>query len=367
MKVFGKSYQSIWLEEQDEKPVVYCIDQNRLPWEFSILEIISSDQMFNAIREMKLRGAPLLGVAGACGLLLAIYESTNESEPFNYINSQAKKLASARPTAINLATQISRVLSHLAGLSPGEWLGKVKEMTRQIIQEEIEKCKAIGEQGVKLIEAQWRKNPDKPVQILTHCNAGWLACVDYGTVTAPIYLAHEKGIPLHIWVDETRPRNQGARLTAWELQQEGIPHSLIADNAGGYLMQTHQVDMVITGTDRVLLNGTIANKIGTYLKALAAFDNTIPFYVATPSSSIDFDKNNTNIPIEERCQEEVLYFEGWDGKHIVKTLAAPFNTKAANPAFDLTPPNLITALITERGICKPSENQILSFFPEKKL
>jgi methylthioribose-1-phosphate isomerase len=354
MKINKHPYEGIWLDENQK---VQVIDQRFIPFELKILELMNLDDAVFAIKEMVVRGAPLIGVTAAFGMYLAIKEGIDPQKA-------SKKLKASRPTAVDLEKNVDKVL--LAIKDSDNPLGDSLKEAMQLKEETINQCKKIGLHGLKLIEDIYDKNGKKPVNILTHCNAGWLATVDYGTATAPIYLAHNKGIPVHVWVDETRPRNQGAFLTTYELGQHGVPHTLIADNTGGHLMQHGMVDVVIVGTDRTSRNGDVANKIGTYLKALAAFDNQIPFYVAAPSSSIDFNLTDgiKNIPIETRDEKEVKYMRGLAKNKISEFLICPAETPAANYAFDVTPARLIKGLITERGICAANEEAILSLFPE---
>ena len=366
MRIKGKPYHTIWLSEKNP-PVVQIIDQRKLPFVFEILDLKTPDDCFLAIRDMAVRGAPLIGVTAAYGMYLALccFEGDNSE---NYLHETATRLKSARPTAVNLAYAVDVMLAFL--LQNLQSLN-LKDISRAKVEEmksrEIGFSEKIGEFGLYIIEKIYQKKK-KPVNILTHCNAGWLACIDWGTATAPIYKAHHKDIPVHIWVDETRPRNQGARLTAYELGQEGVPHTVIADNTGGHLMQHKMVDLVIVGSDRTTVNGDVANKIGTYLKALAAKDNSIPFYVALPSTTFDWQMEDgiTKIPIEERDANEVIQIEGWNGNSIQQVRLIPENSQAANYGFDVTPARLVTGLITERGICKANKKSILNLFPENK-
>ncbi len=358
MKVAGTAYRSLWLEGD----VVKIIDQRYLPHEFVVEEIDSASHMREAIKEMHLRGAIVIGVAGAYGVYLAARESKGDGNRFAEL---VKALGEARPTAVNLTWAINRVVSRLEMEDPQDWDAVIevcRDEANRIWQEELLRSKMIGEVGVRVIEEVFEKKGDT-VQILTHCNAGWLACVDYGTATAPIYEAQRRGIPVHVWVDETRPRNQGARLTAWELLNQGVPHTVIADNTGGLLMQKGMVDLVIVGADRVSRRGDVANKIGTYLKALAARDNGVPFYVALPSSTFDLSMFDglAEIPIEERSEEEVKFIQGLDDEgEIRRVLLTPKDSPALNYGFDVTPFNLITGLITEKGIIPAQEDAIVS-------
>lgn len=358
---------SIWVSEEHNRQIE-AIDQRFLPFEAKIFNLKTVEDAYFAIREMVVRGAPLIGVTAAFGMYLALRNYRGD-HPGRCLSEAAGYLNSSRPTAVNLFFATRRLLETF---DPGKpHAANVENIYREAVrmrQEEIDSCRQIGEHGVPLIEEIFRRNGGKPVQILTHCNAGWLACVEWGTATAPIYLAHQKGIPLHVWVDETRPRNQGARLTAFELGLKGVPHTVIPDNAGGHLMQHGLVDLVVTGSDRTTLNGDVANKIGTYLKALAAADNGIPFYVALPSSSIDWELEDgvRNIPVEERSPDEVAFIEGWDGKQISAVRLIPEKSPVANYGFDVTPARLVTGLITERGVCRAEKNSLLHLFPEKQ-
>lgn len=316
---------------------------------------------------MTVRGAPLIGAAAAFGIYLATLEETSLTGHRNLLENAARYLISCRPTAVNLSRAVNYVMDKLINEAPEGDRESALHAALEFCEQEKENCRLIGEQGLPLIEEISKRKQGKPVNILTHCNAGWLACIDYGTATAPVYLAHGSGIPVHVWVDETRPRNQGSRLTAWELGQAGVPYTLITDNAGGHLMQHGMVDLVIVGSDRTTMNGDVANKIGTYLKALAAYDNNVPFYSAFPSSTFDFGISNglTEIPVEERDPEEVIHIEGFTGGKIEKVRICPDNAGSVNFAFDVTPAKLITGLITEKGICKPEEKEIRKMFSDK--
>jgi methylthioribose-1-phosphate isomerase len=367
MIVEGERYQSIW-PDPVKKGIIRIIDQNALPFNFRIEELRSSEQALDAIKTMKVRGAPLIGVCGAFGLYLACLESKDMKDRQDYVSRQARLLGAARPTAVNLAWAVERVLNAVYGIPEYEEMVEISfHEAAGIMEEETASCLSIGEHGYRLIEEISRKKNGEPVNILTHCNAGWLACVDYGTATAPVYLAHDRGIPVHVWVDETRPRNQGARLTAWELGEHGVPHTVIVDNAGGYLMQKGEVDMVIVGSDRTTISGDVANKTGTYLKALAAHDNDIPFYVALPSSTIDFSiySGLDEIQVEERDADEVRSLEGQHGDKIISVDIIPASSPVSNYGFDITPARLVSGLITEKGICGASENEIRKLFPER--
>ncbi|MBU8893575.1 MAG: S-methyl-5-thioribose-1-phosphate isomerase [Bacteroidales bacterium] len=360
MKISGKHYHTIWEKENDPK-TVQIIDQRLLPFEFKIQDLKTIQDSFTAIKEMWVRGAPLIGVTAAYGMYLGLLSLKENANLKNQIIDHAKYLESSRPTAVNLKFALDLVLEKIScAKSIKEKTELAFETANKLKADEIENCRLIGENGFPLIEKISAAKRGETVNILTHCNAGWLACVDYGTATAPIYLAHEKGIKIHVWVDETRPRNQGARLTAYELEQEGIPHTVIADNTGGLLMQKGMVDMVIVGSDRTSANGDVANKIGTYLKALAATDNNIPFYVALPLSTIDWNINDgiKEIPIEQRSEDEVKYIEGWHDNKITQVRLMPENSPVANYGFDVTPAKYVTALITEKGVCETNEEEI---------
>jgi len=349
---------------------VQLIDQRRLPHEFVIEDVGSVAQMAAAIKEMHVRGAGLIGAAAGYGMCLATLEASRAPSAGEFEASLAQAaeiLKATRPTAVNLAWAVDRQMrAILAETTPEARIARARQTAQEIADEDAEYCRRIGEHGVKLIRRLHRKK-GSTIHILTHCNAGWLAFVDFGSATAPIYAAHDAGIPVHVWVDETRPRNQGSKLTAWELGQHGVPHSVIADNAGGHLMQHGMVDLVIVGTDRTTFTGDVANKVGTYLKALAAKDNRVPFYVALPSSSFDWEMRDglKEIPIEERGSEEVKYADGLLEGRRAEVLITPENSPAANYAFDVTPRRLVTGLITERGICKASEKGVLALFPER--
>ena len=366
MLVKGKHFRTIWLNESNDK-AVQIIDQRFLPHQFIIEDLTTVSEVINAIKEMHVRGAGLIGATAGYGMYLATLEALSSNSFDLYLSHMAQELISSRPTAVNLEWAVNRQLDAInRGTTLENKVSIAKETAIAIADEDAFFCKTIGQQGVKLIEELSKQKKGETVNILTHCNAGWLAFTDYGTATSPIYEAFDKGIKVHVWVDETRPRNQGANLTAWELLNHGVPHTLIADNTGGHLMQHGKVDMVITGADRVTRTGDVANKIGTYLKALAAMDNSIPFYVAIPSSTIDWKikDGKTEIKIEERGEEEVKYIQGMEDNQLKTILIAPEKSPAVNYAFDITPSHLITGLITERGICKPSENGLLSLFPE---
>lgn len=366
MKIQGKHYHTIWLKK-DDSSIVHVIDQRKLPFLFEIFDLKSTEDAFYAISEMVVRGAPLIGVTAAYGMYLALLEY-KEGDLNEFLSKKADYLKSSRPTAVNLEFAVDEMLKSILSIKNEENRERrTLEKADQLKKKEIEYSDRIGESGVEIIEEIYRKK-NSTVNILTHCNAGWLACIDWGTATAPIYKAHQKGIPIHVWVDETRPRNQGARLTAFELAEEGISHSVIPDNTGGHLMQHGMVDVVIVGSDRTTSSGDVANKIGTYLKALAANDNGIPFYVALPSTSIDWKMNDglKEIPIEERNPAEVTEIDGWTGNEIQTVRLIPEKSNAINYGFDVTPARLVTGLITEKGICKANKESILSLFPQKE-
>ena len=355
MKINGKSYKTIWFENN----LVKIIDQTKLPHQFLIKELKSVKDTINAIKHMEVRGAPLIGATAAYGLVLSIIENNDLS----YLKKSSEELINSRPTAINLKWAIDRMMKKLLGVNNSDILEIALDEAKAITIEDENFCKNIGLNGLKIIEDIANKKKDT-VNILTHCNAGWLATIDWGTATSPIYHAHQKGIKIHVWVDETRPRNQGANLTSYELNEEGIPNTVITDNAGGILMQRGQVDMCIVGTDRTLSNGDVCNKIGTYLKALAARDNNVPFYVALPSSTIDWNiKDHNKIPIEERNPKELSYVEGVDEDNKVKKVRIySEKSKAMNLAFDITPAKYVTGLITEKGVCEASEKGLKGLF-----
>lgn len=365
MKEKGDSIRPIWLDVVTD--TVQVIDQRKLPHELEFISLESVDQVIVAIQEMVVRGAPLIGVTGAYGVFVALKTSRNRAWDDGWIAREAERIAAARPTAVNLVWAVEKIYNAvIREKDPDLRVDIARQIAGDIAEEEVENSRRIGQNGMVLIEECFRKNPGRTVNILTHCNAGSLACVEFGTATAPIYAAHEKGIPVHVWVDETRPLNQGARLTAWELGRAGVPHTVIVDNAGGHLMQHGRVDMVIVGTDRTTYTGDAANKIGTYLKALAAFDNGIPFYVALPSSTFDWTIRDgvKGIPIETRDPDEVRYMPGMIRSR--ETLLTPEDSPAANFAFDVTPARLITGFITERGVCRATASEIRRLFPEKR-
>jgi methylthioribose-1-phosphate isomerase len=357
MKIADKEYRTIWFDEQNQ--IVKIIDQTKLPHKFIIKDLKTVKDAVNAIKIMEVRGAPLIGGTAAYGIVLAIMQKNDD----DFIKESSKLLIQSRPTAINLKWAVDRMMKKLADNKTNEVLKVALDEAKAICDEDEIFCKNIGLNGLKIIEDIYKKKKDK-VNILTHCNAGWLATINWGTATSPIYHAHKKGIPVHVWVDETRPRNQGANLTSYELNEENVPNTIIADNTGGILMQRGEVDMCIVGSDRTLSTGDVCNKIGTYLKALAAHDNKVPFYVALPSSTLDWNINNfKDIPIEERNSNELSHIEGLDddGK-TKKIMIYPKKSKALNLAFDVTPAKYITGLITEKGICEASSNALHKMF-----
>jgi len=365
MLVDGKNYQGIWIDEVNPS-VINVIDQRRLPFFFEIKKLESSVDAYDAICNMTVRGAPLIGATGAYGMYLAALEATGRPSASDYLESAAKHLISSRPTAVNLAWAVNLSLNRIKNSEETPEKAAL-ESALEICESEKENCKKIGKHTLDLIRSIASGKNGSPVNILTHCNAGWLACVDFGTVLSGVYFANREGIPVHVWVDETRPRNQGASLTAWELSNENVPHTLIADNAGGHLMQHGQVDIVIAGCDRATRRGDVANKIGTYLKALAAHHNNIPFYSAFPSTSFDFGifDGISEIPVEEREQDEVRFVSGINEGRLMSVRICPEKSPAANPGFDVTPAELITGIITERGICRPAEKDIKEMFSDK--
>ena len=360
MKIDGKHYRTIWVEEDGWS--VGIIDQTKLPHVFETTHLKTVNDAARAIKDMLVRGAPLIGATAAYGVCLALRKSASDEN----LEAAAEKLLATRPTAVNLRWAIQEMMDTVRNLPREKRVIAAYKRAEEICDEDVETCRMIGVHGLALIEEIAKRKQGAPVNVLTHCNAGWLATVDWGTATSPIYQAHDAGIPVHVWVDETRPRNQGAALTAFELGHEDVPHTIIADNAGGHLMQRGEVDLCITGTDRTAANGDVANKIGTYLKALAAADNEVPFYVALPHSTIDWSLDDGfEIPIEERAAEEVTHMTGRakNGKLVTVDIAAP-GSPAANPAFDVTPARLVSGLITERGICEASMEGLLGLYPE---
>ncbi len=359
MNVNGKPYRCIWLEADGRR--VGIIDQTKLPHQFETVSLATVDDAVLAISDMLVRGAPLIGATAAYGVCLGLIEDSSDAT----LATVCAKLIQARPTAVNLRWAVERMRALLAPFPPEKRLARAYKEAADICNEDVQVNESLGTHGLQLIKKHQHQE-GQPVNILTHCNAGWLATVDWGTALAPVFKAREAGIPVHVWVDETRPRNQGAHLTAWELAAAGIDHHLIVDNAGGHLMQQGLVDLCIVGTDRTAANGDVCNKIGTYLKALAAADNNIPFYVALPSSTIDWTlQEGAAIPIEERAEDEVLQVSGKGADGTVQRVnIAPEQTRAVNPAFDVTPARLVTGLITERGVCEASREGLLSLFPE---
>jgi methylthioribose-1-phosphate isomerase len=351
MNVDGQPYRTIWVD--DDRAAVCVIDQTRLPHRFEIVRWRSPEDVAAGIRNMVVRGAPLIGAAAAYGIALAMQEDPSDDS----LHRGREMLLRTRPTAVNLRWALDLMRQTLLARDLGQRIAIAYSMAGQIADDDVRNCSAIGDRGQTLIEQAWRKvSESRPVNILTHCNAGWLATVDWGTALAPIYKAFNAGLPLHVWVDETRPRNQGASLTAWELGHHGVPHTVIADNAGGHLMQHGQVDLCIVGSDRTTAGGDVANKIGTYLKALAAHDNAVPFYVALPVSTIDWTIDNgvRDIPIEKRTPEELTHVSGETDDGDVRTVRiTPKASPAANYAFDVTPRHLVSALITEHGVFRP--------------
>jgi methylthioribose-1-phosphate isomerase len=382
MKVDGQHFRTIWLKPDDEA-VVQLIDQRSLPHRFVIEEVRTVEQMATAIREMHVRGAGLIGASAGYGMYLAAIGAAARPAAAGadeQLARAAAQLKTTRPTAVNLSWAVKRQLKNIAeGKNVTEKVALALRTARSIADEDAEHCRMIGQHGLELIQQIARKKAGKfatanpsaggPINVLTHCNAGWLAFVDHGSATAPIYAAHDSGLPVHVWVAETRPRNQGSKLTAWELGKHGVPHTIIADSAAGHLMQRGMVDLVIVGTDRTTFTGDVANKVGTYLKALAAKDNNVPFYVALPSSSFDWKLRDglKDIPIEERSAEEVKQADGWVEGQQVEVRIAPNESPAANYGFDVTPSHLVTGLITERGVCAANEKSIRALFPDHAL
>ncbi|AVX05747.1 S-methyl-5-thioribose-1-phosphate isomerase [Maritalea myrionectae] len=364
MKIDGTHYRSIWLG--DDQKTVKIIEQRLLPHELKVVDLKSREDAAIAIKDMWVRGAPLIGATAAYGMALAMADDPSDAN----LEKSWEILHETRPTAINLRWALNRAKAHLGAMAPEERAAAAYKLAAEICDEDVEINRSIGENGLKLIEEiAAKKAPGETINILTHCNAGWLATVDWGTATSPIYHAVEKGLKVHVWVDETRPRNQGAQLTSWEMASHGVPHTLIVDNAGGHLMQHGQVDMVIVGTDRTTAQGDVCNKIGTYLKALAAKDNNVPFYVALPSPTIDWTVNDgvKEIPIEERDGREVTHVYGkLENGERDWVQISPDATPGGNPAFDVTPSRLITGLITERGVCDASSEGLKKLFPEQE-
>ncbi|HEX4648617.1 MAG TPA: S-methyl-5-thioribose-1-phosphate isomerase [Steroidobacteraceae bacterium] len=359
MRISGTHYRTIWVTESR---TVRVIDQSRLPFEFVTVDLETLADAAQAIKTMVVRGAPLIGATAAYGMALAALSNPSDSN----LAEAARALQATRPTAINLAWALTRMRQALTEVEPRERLDLAFREAAAICDADVEQCRSIGVHGLDIIRGLAKKAGGRKLNILTHCNAGWLACVDWGTALAPIYMAHDAGIPVHVWVDETRPRNQGAALTAFELGAHGVPHTVIADNLGGHLMQRAQVDMVIVGSDRTTAAGDVCNKVGTYLKALAASDNGVPFYAALPVSSIDWSlQAGSAVPVEERSPEEVTHISGRSSSGEIATVRlVPEGSAALNLAFDVTPARLVTALITERGICPASRAGLQRLYPE---
>src|SRR5690606_36978622 len=363
MKIDGVHYRTIWVAEDGWS--VETIDQTRLPHEFRIVTLRTAEDAARAIQDMTVRGAPLIGATAAYGVCLALREDASDAA----LHEAVRMLAATRPTAVNLRWALDEMLAAVTPHGHAARAGAAYARAARICDDDVEICRRIGEHGLKLIRGVAEAKPGERVNVLTHCNAGWLACVDWGTALAPIYMAHDEGIPVHVWVDETRPRNQGASLTAFELGRHGVPHTIVPDNAGGHLMQHGRVDMCIVGTDRTTATGDVANKIGTYLKALAAAANNVPFYVALPHTTIDWSLSDgvREIEIEERSPREVTHMTGRTeaGEIVTVEISAP-GSAAVNYGFDVTPANLVTALITERGVCPASREGLLSLYPERR-
>lgn len=361
MKVAGKHYRTIWAIDDDN--AVEVIDQTRLPWDFCRVRLRTLDDAASAIATMVVRGAPLIGATGAYGMALALRADPSTSA----LEEARRRLVATRPTAVNLRWAVDEIVAAVAPLPPSERAAMAWRSAAEICDEDVASCASIGEYGKQILAELARQHAGRPVNVLTHCNAGWLATVDYGTALAPIYKAHDAGIAVHVWVDETRPRNQGAFLTAWELGQHGVPHTVIADNAGGHLMQHGRVDVCIVGSDRTTATGDVCNKVGTYLKALAARDCGVPFYAALNAPTIDWEISDgvAQIPIEERSADEVRVVRGRNGSGaVVEVDLLPQGSPAANPAFDVTPARLVTGLITERGVCPASGAGLRRLYPE---
>ncbi len=366
MNVQDKHYRTIW-QSKDDKNIVQIIDQRLLPYEFKIIDLLSYHDAIEAIFDMAVRGAPLIGGTAAWGMYLASIEAKKSNKDKKFISDAGEKLIRSRPTAVNLKWAVDRILEAINRIDHIDHIIKTVETEAiNICNEDVINCENIGKYGVELIRNIANQKPDNVVNILTHCNAGWLATIDRGTATAPIYAARDAGLKIHVWVDETRPRNQGASLTAWEFVNENIPHTLIVDNAGGHLMQHGLVDICIVGSDRTTRAGDVGNKIGTYLKALAANENNVPFYVALPDSTIDWNIRNgiKEIPIEERDPKEVSHINGLANNKVQRIKITPSGTECKNFAFDVTPAKFVSGLITPRGITKANENDISKLYPE---
>ncbi len=363
MKIDGVHYRTIWVAKDGWS--VEVIDQTKLPHSFETLRLHSAGDAARAIKEMVVRGAPLIGATAAYGICLALREDPSDAA----LDAAYEMLAATRPTAINLKWALDEMRAAVRPVGNNARVAAAYAAAAKICDDDVEICRCIGEQGLTLIRGHAEAKPGRPVNVLTHCNAGWLACVDWGTALAPIYMAHDAGLPVHVWVDETRPRNQGASLTAFELGRHGVPHTIIPDNAGGHLMQHGQVDLCIVGTDRTTAQGDVANKIGTYLKALAAYDNDVPFYVALPHTTIDWTLGDgvAEIPIEQRSAHEVTHMTGRTdaGEIVTVEISAP-GSGAANYGFDVTPARLVTGLITERGIAAATRAGLLTLYPERR-
>ena len=366
MRKTGEAFRTIW-QKPGNPEVVQIIDQRRLPHEYVVTDLETWQDGADAIRDMLVRGAPLIGATAAWSLYLAALKHRDRADPAGAVIDAAAALAETRPTAVNLRWALDRMLKVIRDVEPANLIDTLAQEATSICDEDVEISRRIGLHGLELIEEIASRRNGEPVNILTHCNAGSLATINFGTATAPVYFAHAKGIPVHVWVDETRPRNQGSQLTAWELAENGVPHTLIVDNAGGHLMQHGMVDICITGTDRTTRSGDVANKIGTYLKALAARDNDVPFYVALPSTTIDWTITDglADIPIEQRDPAEVSEIYGRDGDRLCTVDTVASETPISNYAFDVTPARLVTGLITEVGICDASEEGLASLFPRR--
>lgn len=362
MKIEGKIYRTIWLA--DDARSVQVIDQTRLPFEFATVTLANVSEAAHAIRAMTVRGAPLIGATAAYGLALAMADDPSEA----HLENASAALQATRPTAVNLAWALGEMRRHLNPVPPSERRAAAYALAARICEDDVAQCHAIGQHGAAVIKNLWEQGGRATTfNVLTHCNAGWLACVDWGTALAPIYAAHDAGIPVHVWVDETRPRNQGASLTAFELGAHGVAHTVIADNTGGHLMQHDRVQMAIVGSDRTTARGDVCNKVGTYLKALAAHANGVPFYVALPATTIDWTlSSGRDIPIEERDARELTHITGRDDAgRIVTVQLTPDDSPGLNVAFDVTPSRYVTGLITERGVCKPTREGLLGLYPER--
>ena len=360
MRISGTHYRTIWPTAEG---AVRVIDQSRLPFEFATLDLNTVDDVAQAIRTMVVRGAPLIGAAAAYGVALALRSNATDTQ----LEQSVRELQATRPTAINLAWALTRMRAALAAVAPQERAARAFREAAAICDADVEQCRSIGLHGLDIIRAA-AQTLGRRINILTHCNAGWLACVDWGTALSPIYMAHDAGIAVHVWVDETRPRNQGAALTAFELAAHGVPHTVIADNLGGHLMQRGQVDLVFVGSDRTTASGDVCNKVGTYLKALAAHDNGVPFYVALPVSSIDWSLvEGRDIPIEERSADELTHITGQNSRGVLETVrVVPPGSPALNLAFDVTPARLVTRLITEHGLCRATRRDLSAIYPARR-